>query len=76
MLADTSRRYGAIFEAFAFNAGPFGVEISLIVAQIPPKIHPFGLHFGSPGGVLDPTSFLDRYSPLKGVPSGALWGFI
>ena len=55
ILADTSGRYGEIFEAFAFNADPFGVEFSPTFAQIPPKIHPFGLHFGGPGGVLDPT---------------------
>ena len=68
MLADTSRRYGEIFKAFAFNADPFWVEISPMVIQFPPKIYPFGLHFGRPGGVRGQTSLLDRYSTLKGVP--------
>ena len=69
MLADTTRRYGEIFKAFAFNADPFGVEIPPMLIEFPPKIYPFGLHSGGPGGVQGPTSFLDRYSPLR----GSLW---
>ena len=69
MLADTSRRYGEIFKAFAFNADPFWVEISPMVIQFPPKIYPFGLHFGGPGGVLDPTTIVKPLFPQR----GCLW---
>ncbi len=47
---------------------PLGSKFQLLLLKFAHKIYPVAVHFGSPGGVQGPTSFLDRYSTLKGVP--------